>query len=96
MVSETTTEPRNPRRKLVGKVSSDKMDKTITVIWQRTVRHKLYGKYLKRNTKVHAHDEKGEAKIGDLVELQATRPLSKTKTWRLVKVIRTAHKDSEE
>ena len=59
MVSETTTEPRNSRRKLVGKVSSDKMEKTITVIWQRTVRHKRYGKYIKRDTKVHARHQQG-------------------------------------
>lgn len=96
MADEKTSAQRNARRRLVGTVSSDKMDKTITVIWQRRVRHKRYGKYIKRNTRLHAHDEKSEARVGDLVEIQATRPLSKTKNWRLVKVIRKAHQELEE
>lgn len=82
---------RNQRRRRMGTVVSNKMQKTITVLWQRPVRNARYGKYVKRNTKLHAHDENNEAKVGDLVEIMATRPLSKTKTWRLVRVVRRAH-----
>ena len=89
--TETAKTERNPRRRLQGIVSSNKMQKTITVIWERQVRHPRFQKIVKRRTKVHAHDENNEAKIGDLVEVMATRPLSKTKTWRLVKVLRRAH-----
>lgn len=88
--SESASE-RNRRRRRVGKVVSNKMQKTITVLWQRPVREARYGKYVTRNTKLHAHDENNEAKIGDLVEIMATRPLSKTKTWRLIRVVRRAH-----
>lgn len=87
---------RNPRRRLQGIVSSNKMQKTITVIWERQVRHQRYEKIVKRRTKLHAHDEHNEAKVGDLVEVMATRPLSKTKTWRLVKVLRRAHAGLDE
>lgn len=94
-MSETGTTPaaaeRNQRRRRIGKVVSNKMQKTITVVWERPVRDSRYGKYVKRNTKLHAHDENGEAKVGDVVEIMATRPLSKTKTWRLVRVLRKAH-----
>jgi small subunit ribosomal protein S17 len=90
--SDTATKgERNPRRRLQGIVTSNKMQKTITVLWERQVRHPKFQKIVKRRTKLHAHDEKNEAKIGDLVEVMATRPLSKTKTWRLVKVLRRAH-----
>lgn len=82
---------RNQRRRRIGTVVSNKMQKTITVLWQRPVRHARYGKFVKRNTKLHAHDENNEAKVGDLVEIMATRPLSKTKNWRLVRVVRKAH-----
>jgi len=82
---------RNKRRRRLGMVVSNKMQKTITVLWQRPVRNARYGKFVKRNTKLHAHDENNEAKIGDLVEIMATRPLSKTKAWRLVRVVRRAH-----
>lgn len=82
---------RNQRRRRVGKVISAKMQKTITVVWQRSERDARYGKFMRRNTKLHAHDEKNEAKVGDVVEIMATRPLSKTKNWRLVRVVRKAH-----
>lgn len=82
---------RNARRRLQGVVVSDKMDKTVTVVWERHVKHPRYGKFVRRHTRLHAHDEKNEAKVGDFVEIMATRPLSKTKTWRLVRVIRKAH-----
>lgn len=81
---------RSQRRRIQGIVKSAKMQKTITVLWQRQVKHPRYGKYVQRHTKLHAHDENNEAKVGDLVEIMATRPLSKTKTWRLVRVLRKA------
>jgi small subunit ribosomal protein S17 len=85
------TSERNNRRRLQGIVVSSKMQKTITVLWSRQVKHPRVHKIVQRRTKLHAHDENNEAKVGDLVEIAATRPLSKTKTWRLVKVLRRAH-----
>jgi small subunit ribosomal protein S17 len=73
-------------RTLMGKVVSDKMDKTITVLIERRVKHPLYGKYLSKSSKVKAHDEENSCKIGDLVIIAESRPLSKTKTWALVKI----------
>jgi small subunit ribosomal protein S17 len=70
-------------RTATGKVVSDKMDKTITVLVERRVKHPLYGKYITRSTKLHAHDEANECVIGDEVTVKETRPLSKTKTWAL-------------
>jgi small subunit ribosomal protein S17 len=87
---------RNSRRKLQGIVVSDKMDKTVTVLWERQVEHPHVRKIVKRRKKLHAHDENNEAKLGDLVEIAATRPLSKTKTWRLVRVLRRAHEGLRE
>jgi len=63
------------------------MDKTITVLVERRVAHPLYGKYVRRSTKVHAHDEQNQCDVGDVVMVEQSRPLSKTKTWRLVKII---------
>ncbi len=77
-------------RTLTGRVSSDKMDKTITVVIERLVRHPLYGKYMRRSTKLHAHDESNECRSGDLVMIEQCRPLAKTKAWRLVKVLERA------
>jgi small subunit ribosomal protein S17 len=71
---------------LSGKVVSDKMNKSITVMIERRVKHPLYGKYIKRSTKVHAHDENNECNIGDTVTIQETRPLSKTKSWKLLSI----------
>lgn len=79
------------RRVIQAVVLSTKMEKTITVQWERQVRHPRFHKFVKRNTKLHAHDEKQEAKVGDLVEIMETRPLSKSKRWRLVRVVRHAH-----
>ncbi len=93
MADETTTKdpaPRNRRKMMAGRVSSDKMHKTITVRIERRVPHPLYGKILKRYTALYAHDEKNEAGVGDLVEVMQTRPLSKTKRWRLVRILRRA------
>ena len=77
-------------RTLEGRVTSDKMDKTITVSIERKVKHPIYGKYIRRSTKVHAHDEANECGIGDTVVVEQCRPLSKSKAWRLVKVVTKA------
>lgn len=77
-------------RTVTGRVTSDKMDKTITVLIERRVKHPIYGKYVKRSTKLHAHDEHNECKEGDVVTIEACRPLSKSKAWRLVKVVEKA------
>ncbi|MBA2760860.1 MAG: 30S ribosomal protein S17 [Segetibacter sp.] len=71
----------------IGVVTSNKMDKTITVAVERKVKHPIYGKFLKKTTRFHAHDEKNECSIGDLVRIMETRPLSKLKRWRLVEVV---------
>lgn len=84
------TEKVSRRRVLVGKVVSDKMDKTIVVEVVRQVRHKLYQKYMKRTKKYHAHDEANSCKAGDLVKIIEHRPISKTKTWMLNEVIEKA------
>lgn len=77
-------------RALTGRVVSNKMDKTITVLIERRIQHEMYGKFLTRRTKLHAHDEQNECKEGDLVQIEECRPLSKTKAWRLVKVLERA------
>ena len=74
----------------VGRVVSDKGDKTITVLIERREKHPLYGKYIRRSTKVHAHDAENSAKAGDLVRVVSCRPISKQKTWRLVEVVESA------
>ena len=79
---------RGTRRVVTGTVVSDKMDKTITVREDRIVKHPRYGKYIRRATKYKAHDENNQAKMGDTVEITFCRPLSKSKTWRLVSVIK--------
>lgn len=81
---------RRKRKTQVGKVTSDKGDKSLTVVVQRLVRHPMYEKFLRQRTKLHVHDEKNEARTGDTVEVMATRPLSKLKRWRLVKIISRA------
>ena len=81
---------RNLRKTRVGKVVSDKMDKTIVVLIEDNVKHPLYGKIMKRSIKLKAHDENNECKIGDKVEIMETRPLYKDKRWRLVEVIEKA------
>lgn len=78
---------RNLRKTRIGVVSSNKMDKSIIVAAERKVKHPIYGKFVKKTTKFHAHDEKNECSIGDTVKIMETRPLSKTKRWRLVEVI---------
>ena len=81
---------RNLRKMRIGVVTSDKMDKTITVAVERKVKHPIYGKFVKKTTKFHAHDEKQECTIGDIVKIMETRPLTKTKRWRLVEVVEKA------
>ncbi|CAH0524502.1 30S ribosomal protein S17 [Vibrio hippocampi] len=73
-----------------GRVISDKMDKSIVVAIERMVKHPIYGKFVKRTTKLHAHDENNECGLGDTVEIQECRPLSKKKSWTLVKVVEKA------
>ena len=70
-----------------GYVVSDKMDKTITVLIERRVKHPIYGKFVRKSTKVHAHDENNECQVGDVVVVEQCRPLSKTKKWRFIKLI---------
>ncbi len=77
-------------RRLTGRVLSDAMDKTITVLIERRVKHPLYGKYVRRSTKVHAHDGGNVSTKGDLVVVEQCRPISKTKAWRLVDVLEKA------
>ena len=81
---------RQIRKTKTGVVSSDKMDKTVTVAVERKVKHPIYGKFVKKTTKFHAHDEKNEAKPGDVVKIMETRPLSKTNRWRLVEILEKA------
>ena len=80
-------EARNLRKTRIGVVTSNKMTKTITVAVEREVKHPIYGKFVKKTTKFHAHDDKNECSIGDVVKIMETRPLSKTKRWRLVEVV---------
>ncbi len=85
-----TENTRGRRIEVVGEVVSDKMDKTISVLIYRMVRHAKYGKYMKRTSVFKAHDEKNEAKVGDIVRIHETRPLSKTKRWSLMEIVETA------
>jgi small subunit ribosomal protein S17 len=93
---KTTEQRENVRRQeVVGEVISDKMDKTITVQIFRRVQHEKYGKFLKKTSVYKAHDEKNEAKKGDKVRIQMTRPLSKTKRWRLMEVVEKGEQELE-
>ena len=84
------TEERNLRKVRVGRVVSDKMNKTVVIAIEDNVKHPVYGKIIKRTLKVHAHDEENVCGIGDTVEIMETRPLSKTKRWRVVEIIEKA------
>ncbi len=84
-MSETTS-----KRTLTGRVVSDKMDKTVTVLIERRVKHPMYDKIIVRSSKYHAHNENDQAKAGDLVEIQECRPLSKTKAWVVTKLLEKA------
>lgn len=83
-------EKRNIRKIRTGLVCSDKMDKTIIVTVERKLRHPIYGKYIKKTKKFHAHDEENTCRIGDLVKIMETRPLSKTKRWRMTEILERA------
>ena len=83
--SKTTT-----RRRLTGRVVGDKMDKTVTVRVDRMVRHPLYGKFVRRTTKYHAHDEANECHTGDTVLIEESRPISKSKTWKVARLLERA------
>jgi small subunit ribosomal protein S17 len=91
-MSEQATAPATPAkakntRTLVGKVVSDKRSKTVTVLIERRTKHELYGKIVARSSKYHAHDEKGEYKTGDVVEIAESRPISKTKAWVVTRLV---------
>ena len=83
-------EERNLRKELIGTVTSNKMDKTVVVSVETSVRHKLYGKIVKRTYKLKAHDEANECQIGDKVKVMETRPLSRDKRWRVVSIVEKA------
>lgn len=85
-----TTEVRGHRKVRTGRVVSDKADKTIVVAFDRIFQHRLYDRTVRREKKLHVHDEQNEAHMGDFVEVMETRPLSKTKRWRLVRIIERA------
>ena len=89
-MSETTTQQRGRRKVMQGVVVSDKMDKTIVVLVEDRVKHALYGKVVRRSSKIKAHDEQNAACIGDLVLIAETRPLSASKRWRIVEIIEKA------
>ena len=74
-------------RALQGRVVSDRMDKTVTVMIERRVKHPIYGKFVRRSTKVHAHDENNECRLGDVVVVEQCRPISKSKKWRFIKLV---------
>ena len=88
--SAVADKPAKNTRTLIGKVVSDKRSKTITVLIERRTKHELYGKIVARSSKYHAHDEKGEYKLGDVVEIAETRPISKTKAWVVTRLIQKA------
>ena len=85
--TESGTEKRGSRKTRIGKVTSNKADKTITVAFEIKVKHPIYKKFFKKTTKFAAHDEKNECSIGDTVKIMETRPLSKSKRWRLVEIV---------
>ncbi len=85
-----TSSARRPRRQVVGVVESDGRDKTIRVVIRWQFQHPKYGKFIRRRTRVHAHDEKNEARTGDTVELMECRPVSKQKSWRLLRIVNRA------
>ena len=88
--TDSTAKPTKVTRTFVGKVVSDKRAKTITVLVERRVKHELYGKIIGKSNKYHAHDEKGEYKMGDVVEITESRPISKTKSWVVTRLVEKA------
>lgn len=94
--TEQTVQTNEPGRTIIGRVVSNKMDKTIVVEVERKVKHPLYGKYIRRSSKMYAHDDKNTCQIGDLVKIAGCRPMSKTKHFVLVEVLEQAEKESNE
>jgi len=92
MSSAQTASAAALKRTLVGRVISNKMDKTVTVLVERRVKHPVYGKYVVRSTKLHAHDDSNKIGEGDLVEIAETRPLSRTKFWTVTRVVEAARR----
>ena len=88
--AKNAAEARNVRRLVRGEVTSNKMQKTLVIEVKRKVRHPVYEKYVSRRTKLYAHDENNEARVGDVVEIMQTRPLSALKRWRLVRIVQRA------
>jgi small subunit ribosomal protein S17 len=86
----TTTQATSIKRTLIGRVVSDKMEKTVTVLVERRVKHPMYGKVITTSKKYHAHNENNEAKVGDKVEIEESRPISRTKSWKVVKLLEKA------
>ena len=84
------TAEQNAARTATGRVVSNKMDKTVTVLIERRVKHPVYGKYITRSSKIHAHDENNECGIGDMVTVQETRPISRSKSWKLLRIDESA------
>ncbi len=80
----------NSARTAIGRVVSNKMDKTVTILIERRVKHPMYGKYITRSSKLHAHDENNECGIGDMVTVEETRPISKSKSWKLLRIEESA------
>ncbi len=89
-MNEVATTEDTKLRTVQGRVTSNKMDKTVTIIIERLVKHALYGKYIRRSTKLHAHDADNACKEGDIVRVAECRPLSKTKNWRVVEIVARA------
>ncbi|MEK9941843.1 MAG: 30S ribosomal protein S17 [Gammaproteobacteria bacterium] len=94
MSEEQSAQKASRARTLQGSVESAKMDKTITVLVERQLQHPLYKKYIRRSTRLHAHDENNECQKGDVVVIEESRPISKLKSWRLVKVVTRADQDT--
>jgi len=90
MSEENKTADAKPQRTVVGRVVSDKMDKTVSVAIERLIKHPVYGKYIRRTTKLMAHDETNAAKAGDRVAISECRPIAKNKTWRVVDIVESA------
>lgn len=90
MNTSASEAPVRAKRTLTGRVVSNKMQKTVTVLIERKVKHPVYGKYVVRSTKLHAHDETNQVNEGDVVEIAETRPISRTKTWSVLRVVQAA------
>jgi small subunit ribosomal protein S17 len=88
MTDVNSTDQVKTSSSIMGQVVSDKMDKTIVVQVERKVKHPVYGKYVKRSTKMYVHDEENSSRVGDVVRIQQTRPLSKTKRWKLLEIVK--------